>query len=265
MGIAVSPDTPLAALVSRIVNNKRDCQQYGQERHCGLDLFEREGLNLADSKADRIAQEIVAKIQRGALSTGDWLREHALADEFGVSRGPVREALRILAASYWVTLEAGRGAQVAGAGDEPDLDAVLVAGALLGVAGRLAAIHATSQDCQEIEGLAQRIADAAVSGAEAEAFRDLTFRLGARIVEASRNDRLREYVGAFSTSGFNRIAAGGVVGRSLQIEAARCWADIALAIRRKDGRTAETLLRERVERGLEAIHQRSLHPGLWDD
>lgn len=220
---------------------------------------------MADSKADRIAQEIVARIQRGALKTGDWLREHPLADEFGVSRGPVREALRILAASYWVTLEPGRGAKVSGVGDEPDFDAVMVAGALLGVAGRLAAINGTPQDGQEIEALAQRIADAAVGGVGAEAFRDLVFRIVARIVEASRNDRLREYVGAFSNSGFSRLAVGSMTGRSLQIEAARRWADIALAIRRKDGRTAEALLRERVERGLEAIHQRNLHPGLWDD
>lgn len=220
---------------------------------------------MAESRADRIAQEIVSQIRRGTLRTGDRLREHALADEFGVSRGPVREALRILAASYWITLEPGRGAQVSGAGDEPDPDAVVVAGALLGVAGRLAALHATPQDCDDIEALTRSVADAALAGESPDAFRDLTFRLGNRIVEASRNDRLREYIGTFSNSGFYRMAAGGLVGRTLQVEAARRWADIALAIRRKDGRGAENLLREHVERGLEAIHRRNLHPGLWTD
>lgn len=222
-------------------------------------------LDTVGSTADRIAQEIVTRIQNGTLRAGDRLREHALADEFGVSRGPVREALRVLAANSWVALEPGRGAHVSGARDEPDLDAVLVAGALLGVAGRLAATHTTPADCQEIEQLAREVADAAMAGATPDAFRDLTFRLGSRIVDAARNDRLREYVGAFSNSGFYRIAAVGLVGRAVQVEAARRWADIALAIRRKDGRLAETLLREHVERAVEAINRRNLHAGLWDD
>ena len=45
---------------------------------------------------EQIAQEISNAIFRGDLSPGDKIPEHSLAEQFGVSRLPVREAIRIL-------------------------------------------------------------------------------------------------------------------------------------------------------------------------
>lgn len=51
-----------------------------------------------ESQANGCYQQLLLSIQRGQLKPGDYLREQVLAEELGVSRTPVREALRRLEA-----------------------------------------------------------------------------------------------------------------------------------------------------------------------
>src|SRR5579862_7591453 len=64
------------------------------------------------SSPHRIYEEIRNKIINGDLPPGTRLRERELADELGVSRVPVREALPYLQADGFITLESHRGAIV---------------------------------------------------------------------------------------------------------------------------------------------------------
>lgn len=66
----------------------------------------------ADAMADRIVAVLQHKILSGKIPVGAWLRHSALAEEFGVSRTPVREALRILASQGIVTIRPNSGARV---------------------------------------------------------------------------------------------------------------------------------------------------------
>src|SRR5262245_41802677 len=61
---------------------------------------------------DKLADEIQAKVLSGELPSGTRLRQETLAEQFGVSRTPVREALRKLQASGLVELQPHRGALV---------------------------------------------------------------------------------------------------------------------------------------------------------
>ncbi|VFQ44859.1 GntR family transcriptional regulator [Desulfoluna butyratoxydans] len=49
-----------------------------------------------ENLSDRIATYLTEKIVRLDLPPGEWVREQAIAGEFGVSRSPIREAIRIL-------------------------------------------------------------------------------------------------------------------------------------------------------------------------
>ncbi|MFV0426227.1 MAG: GntR family transcriptional regulator [Beutenbergiaceae bacterium] len=60
----------------------------------------------------RIAAQVRSAILSGELKPGDRIRQEDLADEFGASRFPVREALRILETTGLVTTESNRGAWV---------------------------------------------------------------------------------------------------------------------------------------------------------
>ena len=67
---------------------------------------------MKQSTAEKIAEDVIAGIRSGKLKPGQRVREQELATRFKTSRGPVREALRILDSTFWVTLEPGKGARV---------------------------------------------------------------------------------------------------------------------------------------------------------
>ena len=70
------------------------------------------------SVADQVYEVLRERIASGKIERGSRLHQEDLAKEFGVSRTPVREALRRLAAEGLVDLFANRGARVATATDE---------------------------------------------------------------------------------------------------------------------------------------------------
>jgi DNA-binding GntR family transcriptional regulator len=65
------------------------------------------------SAGDRVVATLRDEILTGALLPGDPLRQDELATRFGLSRIPVREALRALQAENLVVLSANKGATVA--------------------------------------------------------------------------------------------------------------------------------------------------------
>lgn len=72
----------------------------------------------AVSLGQQIADILRRRIVRGELVRGDRLTEEALAEEFDVSRGPVRDAITQLAFENLVRLQKPRGIYVVGLDDE---------------------------------------------------------------------------------------------------------------------------------------------------
>jgi DNA-binding GntR family transcriptional regulator len=104
----------------------------------------------------RAYESIKDGIASGALSPGEWLREYAVASSLGLSRTPVREALRALAAEGIVELEHNRGARVIH-WTADDIDEVYRLRALLeGYGATLAARHASSDQIAELRRLEDR-------------------------------------------------------------------------------------------------------------
>lgn len=88
---------------------------------------------------DKLANQLHARVLSGELPSGTRLRQEALAEEFGVSRTPVREALRKLQAGGLVELQPNRGAIVRGLSPREIRDAYEVRAALEALAAKLAA------------------------------------------------------------------------------------------------------------------------------
>lgn len=68
----------------------------------------------AGSLSERLVDELQRRILSGDVAVGSWLRHQDIAEEFGISRTPVREALRVLGARGIVTIVQNRGARVNG-------------------------------------------------------------------------------------------------------------------------------------------------------
>lgn len=86
-----------------------------------------------------LVDDLMRRILTGDVPVGSWLRHNSVAEHYGVSRTPVREALRVLHAQGIVTIAPHRGARVNGhsARDVRELGAVR--GELEGMAAHLAA------------------------------------------------------------------------------------------------------------------------------
>jgi DNA-binding GntR family transcriptional regulator len=99
---------------------------------------------------DHLAMEIQNRIMTGDLPPGTKLRQEALAAAFGVSRTPVREALRQLHAIGILDAEPRRGAVVRGPSPRDIREAYLVRAELEGLAAELAAELITDEQLAQL-------------------------------------------------------------------------------------------------------------------
>jgi DNA-binding GntR family transcriptional regulator len=95
---------------------------------------------------DRLASAIQSRILSGEIPSDTRLRQASLAAEFGVSRTPVREALRQLQSAGLVVLEPRRGAVVRGTTAREVREAYTVRAELEGLAAELATPHLSDDE-----------------------------------------------------------------------------------------------------------------------
>jgi DNA-binding GntR family transcriptional regulator len=93
------------------------------------------------SLSQRVADELRRSILTNRRRPGERLVEDRLSEELGVSRVPIREALRTLAGEGLVDMQPRRGASVADVSPEVARDLVEVRATLEGLNARLAARH----------------------------------------------------------------------------------------------------------------------------
>ena len=105
---------------------------------------DRAGMNSTADRhglVDRLAAAIQARVLSGEIPSGVRLRQETLASEFGVSRTPVREALRKLQSSGLVSVEPNRGAVVRGPDARDVREAYAVRAELEAFAAETAVTH----------------------------------------------------------------------------------------------------------------------------
>lgn len=110
---------------------------------------------------DAIADKVETAIIQGTLPLGSRISEAGLAAQFGVSRGPLREALRRLEGRKLVERTPNHGARVVTFKRSDIMELLHVREALEGMACRLAAIHASSEDLAILEAILARQAECA--------------------------------------------------------------------------------------------------------
>jgi DNA-binding GntR family transcriptional regulator len=103
------------------------------------------------TKADDIALALEEAIVSGEIPPGSVLRQEHLSEQFAVSRTPVREALRRLAALGLVTFEPNRGVRVRSLSREELREAFLVRAELEGLATEIATPKMTDEDLRALE------------------------------------------------------------------------------------------------------------------
>jgi DNA-binding GntR family transcriptional regulator len=101
---------------------------------------------MSDKHASHLSKILEEEIASGMLQPGTRLEEVALAERFGVSRTPIREALRLLSASGLIELRPRRGAVVASLSTDRILEMFEVMAEMEATSARLAATRMTQKE-----------------------------------------------------------------------------------------------------------------------
>ena len=120
--------------------------------HCSVTRCTRRAEAVSDgTKADDIALALEEAIVSGEIPPGSTLRQEHLSEQFQVSRTPVREALRRLAALGLVTFEPNRGVRVRMLSRDEIREAFMVRAELESLATEIATPKMTDDDLTELE------------------------------------------------------------------------------------------------------------------
>lgn len=159
---------------------------------------------------EELADRLRALILEGTLAPGERLTEQALCDRFGVSRTPLREALRRLTAEGLVQARPGRGVTVAALTLAELEEAFPVIGALEALAGELAVPRLTP-------GLIDRAAQLQDRLVRQHAARDLT---GYFATNEAIHALIRE-------TAANPTLTAQIAGLESRVRRARCMANLS--------------------------------------
>jgi DNA-binding GntR family transcriptional regulator len=209
---------------------------------------------------DKLASDLQRRVLSGEIPSGTRLRQSALATEFGVSRTPIREALRKLQEGGLVELQPHRGALVRGLSSREIRQAYEVRAELEALAAELAATRIRHDEAQQQfrEGLARTVEARELGDGEGD---EQAVRWGRAndqfhqvIQEAAGNDVLLAQLAHLHRS-FPRDLSKLVLAESTPLLRANVLEheEIVAALQRRDATEARELMRRHVRHAGELV------------
>ncbi len=213
----------------------------------------RTGLSLSPRALyEEVAELLRHRIFKRELEPGSWIDELKIAEEYGISRTPLREALKVLAAEGLVTMKVRRGAYVTEVSARDLSDVYHLLSLLESDAAGVVAKKATDAELAELVTLHGELEEAAKPGkANADAFFAINERFHMRLLEIA-NNRWRDQMVAdlrkvMKLNRHNSLLKTGRIDESLQEHRA-----ILAALTARDACATVKSMREHFANGLEA-------------
>jgi DNA-binding GntR family transcriptional regulator len=211
----------------------------------GAELIPRRSLH------DELTARLRSLITLGELSPGEKIPERELCEQFGVSRTPLREALKVLASEGIVTLRPNRGAIVSALTIE-ELDELFpVIGALEALSGEIACQKITDEEIEAIRRLHQ-----AMVGhwrrSKLQPYFELNQQIHEAILEATRNETLKSVYRGLSG---RVLTARYIANMSPErwAEAVEEHAQILAALEARDGAKLSRILKKHLANKLATV------------
>ncbi|MEW6662686.1 MAG: GntR family transcriptional regulator [Bacillota bacterium] len=198
-------------------------------------------------------------IMSGCLRPGERMMEVQLAEELGVSRTPVREAIRKLELEGFVVMIPRKGAYVSDLSIKDIADVFEIRGALEALAAGLAAERISAEEMEELERLLVQVSECA-EDQDLERLVEVDTQFHAVLYRASRNERLAQMISTLweQVQRFRRTTMGTPGRMRETLEEHRKIVD---AIADRNVTLAQALAIEHMEnaenRMLEAVRQQS--------
>ena len=197
---------------------------------------------------EEVAELLRQQIFNRALEPGSWIDELKIADEYGISRTPLREALKVLAAEGLVTMKVRRGAYVTEVNEKDLSDVYHLLSLLESDAAGVVAARATSDQLKELQDLHAEL-EAAVD--DRERFFAVNERFHMRVLEISDNRWRSQMVAdlrkVMKLNRHNSLLKSGRIQESLAEHRA-----VMAALTARDADTTVQNMRAHFANGLEA-------------
>ena len=200
---------------------------------------------------EQVAAKVGDRIVAGRLAPGDRIGEQELADEFALSRGPVREAIRILEREGLVAVLPRRGAVVAAPSAQELRELFEIRAGLFEVVVRKVVAERPPELLAVMRGGVARLRALAAEPAGGDAYAETVHRLIQVTAHFAGNERLRRMIAALSLQTL-RYSKLGLADPARRQRSARLWTEAQQALERGDAEVMMRLARQRSEESAEA-------------
>ena len=199
---------------------------------------------------EEVADQLRVRIFDHELAPGTWIDEQTLAKEFGISRTPLREAIKVLAAEGLITMKLRRGAYVTEV-NRGDLEQIFTILSLLeGQAAKEAATKAQEKDLNELDDMHLRLEKAAADR-NLEQFFEVNVRFHERVIAIANNPWLTDVIADLRK--VLKLQRKDALSRTGRLQSSLSeHREILKALLKRDPIAAEQAMRTHLARGLEA-------------
>ena len=136
---------------------------------------------------EEVAELLRQRIFTRELEPGSWIDEMKIAEDYGISRTPLREALKVLAAEGLVTMKVRRGAYVTEVNEKDMVDIYHLLGLLESDAAAAVAEHASPAQLKELQSIHDELESAGRGTPDRARFFDINERFHMRLLEIADN------------------------------------------------------------------------------
>jgi DNA-binding GntR family transcriptional regulator len=199
---------------------------------------------------EEVADQLRVRIFAHELAPGTWIDEQTLAKEFGISRTPLREAIKVLAAEGQITMKLRRGAYVTEV-NRGDLEQIFTILSLLeGQAAKEAATKAQEKDLNELDDMHLRLEKAAADR-NLDQFFEVNVRFHERIIAIANNPWMTGVIADLRK--VLKLQRKDALSRTGRLQSSLSeHREILKALLERDPIAAEQAMRTHLARGLEA-------------
>ena len=202
---------------------------------------------------EEIADNLREMIMSGELSEGDKIKENELCDLMGISKTPLREALRVLSAEGLIRLIPNRGSYVTTPTFEEIKEMFDVMSVLEGVCARTAVEKMSDRDLSKLEKLHQKL-EKNFRRKDQKEYIHQNNLYHAFVQELAGNKTLNQIVNGLRQKillyRFQSLNLPGRFEQSIQEHR-----DLIEAFRKKDSKKAETLMRRHLKTQCDALEK----------
>lgn len=202
---------------------------------------------------EKILETIRDAILKGQLKPGEKVAEPELAERFGISRTPIREAFRQLESEGYLTVIPRKGAVVTSLSERAVEEFYAIKSILEGYAARMAVENLTEKDMEKLEAINERLAQLAQEG-DIKNFFKIHNEFHELFIKAAENEKLMELINQLMLK-FNRLRLASLALPGRMEISVQEHKKIIEAFRSKDGERADNLVRKTASYGGQVLIQ----------